>query len=160
MKQGGLDLAHWLLRKVTACLNFLSFSAKRQLLKLDFFFLKKKKNISAAISEREKILHLSMRKSQSPQSLPLPSSFLLRDEGLSPLIPNATLNSLALRCWGGARCTPSPRRGACCSRWDARPKGCTLAVAAGGKAVVWVWESPGGGEHATRSACPLPRLQS
>lgn len=39
-----------------------------------------------------------MRKSQSPQPLPLPS-FLRRDEGLSPLIPNATLGSRFALLW-------------------------------------------------------------
>lgn len=111
---------------------------------------KKIKNVPPAVSKREKILYPGMRKPQSPQPLPLPSSFLLGDKGLSPLIPNATLGPLALRCCGGsgwdvglAAATAAQEGGLA-----GRPPRCqtpglcsgchSLAVAAGGKAVFWV----------------------
>lgn len=105
-------------------------------------------------SWKEKLLYAGIRKSQSPQPLP-PSSPFHRDEGLSPLIPNANLSALALHCCGGPGCTPNPRCGAGCShcclgRWAGhwpqrcQTQGlcsgcCLLAIAVGGK---WFGSAP------------------
>lgn len=117
-------------------------------------FIPNKKSICCSLGKRKRIVcwHKKVTKSPTP-----PSNLYSfhRNEGLSPLIPNATLGALALRCCGGPGCTPSPWCGAgcshCCSgrwagHWSLRcqHRGCALAVelltiAAGGK---WFGSAP------------------
>lgn len=154
MKQRGLDLDHLLWRKVVACLNFLFFSTQHQLLKLDFLVLKKKYLLQSQKEKKYCILVWESCKVPNPSLCLPPFSTGTGDYDhwslMPPLVPRlcavaeapGTLQALNV---GLAAATAAQRGGL--AGWPPRRQtwlcsGCRLlAVAAGGKAVVWVCPS-------------------